>query len=167
MEFIETFWGEKEPLNTLQTVCRSVVIFFIALVILRVSGRRSFGVGTPLDNIVVILVGAILSRAIIGASPFVPVVAAASTIGVLHRLFSWLKVRSTMLAKITEGEKILLYKDDHFIEGNMLRALVEKEDVLQALREKGLPNMINVKYIFMERNGTITIVQKSPAGFAS
>jgi len=161
MEFVETFWGHKEPLTVLQMVCRAIVIFIIALLILRLSGRRSFGVGTPLDNIVVILVGAILSRGVTGASPFLPVVVAGFVIGLLHRLFSWFKVHSSSFAKIAEGEKILLYDNDQFIEANMLRALAEKEDVMQALREDGIAtDLSSVAQVYMERNGTINIVQK-------
>jgi len=49
---------------------RSVVVFVITLLLLRISGRRSFGLRTPLDNIISIILAAVLSRAIVGASPF-------------------------------------------------------------------------------------------------
>lgn len=164
MEFIDTFWGYKEPLNTLQMACRGLVTFVIALVILRVSGRRSFGVGTPLDNIVVILVGAILSRGVIGASPFLPVVITGFVIGILHRFFSWCKVHSPAFARLTEGDKIILYEKGHFIEANMRRALTDREDVMQALRESGSSiELSNVEQIFMERNGTITFIKTGTA----
>jgi len=47
---IEMF-GQGKDLNTLQMSCRGIVVFFIALLLIRISGRRSFGMHTPLDNI--------------------------------------------------------------------------------------------------------------------
>jgi len=161
MEIIERYWGSGEPLSSLQMGCRGIVIFIIALVILRISGRRSFGVGTPLDNIVVILLGAILSRAITGASPFWPVVAASLMIALLHRFFSWCKVYSEAFGKLVEGDKIVLYENNDFNAGNMSRAQVAREDIMQAVREAQLPeDMQQVSRVYMERNGNITVVRK-------
>lgn len=161
MEQVEFLWGNKEPLSTLQMSIRAVVVFLIALIILRISGRRSFGVGTPLDNIVVILMGAILSRTITGASPFLPVIGASLVIAFLHRFFSWCKVHSPFFAKLAEGEKILLYKNSEFIIDNMSRAQVTHSDMQQSVREANhSENMEQVEEVWLERNGNITIINK-------
>ncbi|RYD80354.1 MAG: DUF421 domain-containing protein [Sphingobacteriales bacterium] len=160
MEALEKIWGEGEGLNSLQMAVRGIIVFIIALIILRISGRRSFGVGTPVDNIVVILLGAILSRAVTGASPFIPVLVASLVIALLHRFFSWYKVGHTKFESFAEGDKILLYENSNFIKSNMSRALVGVEDIMQAIREKeGVTNMNNVDKVYMERNGTITITR--------
>ncbi len=162
METLEQIWGKGEQLNSLQMAVRGFVIFVVALIILRISGRRSFGVGTPVDNIVVILLGAILSRAVTGASPFMPVVVASLVIAFLHRFFSFIKVRYPLFERIAEGEKIALYKEGRFNYSNMKRALVSIEDILQAVREsEGTSDMDNVKAVYLERNGTITVTKKN------
>lgn len=160
METFEKIWGEGESLSSLQMAVRGIVVFVAALIILRISGRRSFGVGTPVDNIVVILLGAILSRAVTGASPFFPVLSASLVIALLHRFFSWYKVRHIGFESFAEGDKILLYANSRFLKANMSRALVGVEDIMQAIREKeGVTNMNNVDKVYMERNGTITITR--------
>jgi hypothetical protein len=45
---------------------------------------RSFGGRTALDNIIVILLGALLSRAIVGASGFFPLIASSFVIVIIH-----------------------------------------------------------------------------------
>jgi uncharacterized membrane protein YcaP (DUF421 family) len=158
---IEDLLGTGRSLNVLQMGLRGMAVFVIALVLFRISGRRSFGIGSPLDNIIIILLGAILSRAVVGASPFIPVVATCTIIVLLHRFISWLKAKSISFSKFVEGEKIIVFKDGHFIQSNMNRVQLNKEDVMQEVRKKALTdNLCNIKEIFIERSGHIGIVKK-------
>jgi len=60
-------------------MCRlAAVVFILAYLLICVSGRRSFALRSPLDNIIVILLGAVFSRAVVGASPFLPAMAASA-----------------------------------------------------------------------------------------
>src|ERR1700733_6483361 len=110
METIIKLFGEGKDLNALQMSDRGILMFFIALVLIRISGRRSFGVRSPLDNIITISLGAVMSRAIVGASDFLPVVVTCFVIMLLHRLVGFFIARSKAFARFTEGEKILLFE---------------------------------------------------------
>ena len=161
METLYELFGEGRELNSLQMALRAVVVFFIAWLLLRISGRRSFGFRTPLDNVTAILLGAVLSRAVTGVSPFVPVVVACLCIVVLHRAMAWTIVRNKRILHFIEGDKILLYEKGNFIPGNMRRALVGEEDILQGLRKAGMTEQVQeMEKIFMERSGEISFVKK-------
>jgi len=152
--------GDGKDLSVLQMSLRAMLVFVIALVLIRVSGRRSFGLHAPLDNIIVILLGAILSRAVVGASPFGPVIGATVIIVVMHRLFGLVISRHSRLARGIEGEKIGLYENGRFIHENMSRCMVSPEDIAYAVR-KALQqdDLYSVKRIYMESNGEITVVK--------
>ncbi|MGN6646007.1 MAG: DUF421 domain-containing protein [Cytophaga sp.] len=158
--FIEIFGTGKE-LSPLQMSCRAIVIFIIALVLIRISGRRSFGIKTPLDNIISILLGAILSRAVVGASPFIPIVTACLVLVIIHRFLGWIKIKNTSVGKFVEGSKILLFENGRFIEKNMKRALVCQEDIMQAVRKSALTDHLErIDKVYMERNGEISTIKK-------
>ena len=70
MDLIATIFGEGSELTNWQMAARAVVIFFTTLLLIRVSGRRSFGQRTPFDAATTVLLGAVLSRGVVGASPF-------------------------------------------------------------------------------------------------
>jgi uncharacterized membrane protein YcaP (DUF421 family) len=161
MEWCHFLFGEGKDLNTLQMCSRGVVIFFICLVFIRISGRRSFGLRTPLDNIIVILLGALLSRAVVGASPFIPIVASGLVFVVLHRLLAWVILRNKKIATLVEGNKICLYKENKVLPDKMKRALVSEEDMMQGVRESALTEDLNkIEAIYMERNGNISPIKK-------
>ena len=161
MELILKIFGEGKDLNALQMSSRGVVMFIIALILLRVSGRRSFGLRTPLDNIIVILLGAVMSRAVVGASAFVPVVVCCFVIVLLHRLFGWFIAHSRWFGGFVEGEKITLYDNGKFNDHNMKRALVCKEDIMQGVRKSALTeNIEDISKVYIERNGEISSIKK-------
>ncbi|MBN9482550.1 MAG: hypothetical protein BGO70_18390 [Bacteroidetes bacterium 43-93] len=154
-------FGEGKDLTTLQMCDRGIVVFIIAFILIRISGRRSFGARTSFDNIIVILLGAVLSRAVVGVSPFVPVVASCLCIVLLHRLVGWMIAHSPRMARIIEGNKMLLYEKGEFIPGNMGKALVCREDVMQGVRGAALTDDLDkIERIYMERNGSITTIKK-------
>jgi uncharacterized membrane protein YcaP (DUF421 family) len=158
--FIKIF-GEGKELNTLQMSCRGVVVFIIALILIRISGRRSFGIRTPLDNIIVILLGAILSRAVVGASSFLPVVVTCFAVVILHRIFGWLIVKNKRFGRVVEGSKILLFENNDFISRSLEKALVCREDVMQGIRKSALTEDLDkIDKVYMERNGEISAVKK-------
>jgi uncharacterized membrane protein YcaP (DUF421 family) len=159
--FLITIFGEGKDLNALQMSSRGIVIFIIALILIRLSGRRSFGVRTPLDNIIAISLGAILSRAVVGASGFLPVVVCCFVIVILHRILGGLVVSNKAFARFIEGDKILLFKDGSFIPQNMKKALVCEEDVMQGIRKSTLTeDMSGIEKVYMERNGEISAIKK-------
>ena len=161
MNWIIQLFGQGKDLTALQMSIRGLTIFIIALLLIRISGRRSFGLHTPLDNIVTILLGAILSRTVVGASPFLPVICCCFVIVITHRLLGILISRHERISRILEGDKLLLFKDGQFIEKNMKKAQVCKENIIQGIRESALTEDLDkIEKVYMERNGVLSIIKK-------
>lgn len=162
MEIFYRIFGEGKDLNALQMSSRGLVVFFIALLLIRISGRRSFGLRTPLDNIIVIVLGAILSRAVVGASAFVPVIICCLIIVILHRTFGWLIATGKHFGRMMEGNKMLLYENGRFKRDEMKKALVCEEDLMQGIRKSALTeDMAQIDKVYMERNGDISAIKKA------
>ena len=84
MQTIHELFGQGFNLNILQMTLRAIVIFFIALVLIRYTGMRMFGIKSAFDICVTIIYGAVLARAIVGASPFIPTIVASSSLVIVH-----------------------------------------------------------------------------------
>lgn len=162
METIYLLFGDGESLNTLQMMLRAVIIFFIALALVRIAGRRTFGMRAPLDNIIVFLFGAVLGRAVVGASPFIPTVCACLAISIIHRLLAWLSVQHPWVGKFVKGRKIsLLTEDGALSKKNMKRSLASREDIMEEIRLRiHTDSLDDVEKLYMERSGEISAIKK-------
>ncbi len=162
MHTIIEIFGQGKDLNVLQMTCRGIVIFLVAWILIRISGRRSFGLHMPLDNIITIMLGAVLSRALVGASDFLSVIVSCTVIVLLHRGVAWLFVHNPKFSKFVEGEKMILFNSGEFIRNNMDKAQVCQEDIMQGVRKSALTNDLdNIEQIFIERNGEISSIKKT------
>lgn len=103
MSLLLIIFGEGRDLDSLQMSARAVAVFFSGLVFIRIAGRRSFGQRSPFDYVVAILLGATLSRVIVGASPAIPTVAASLVIVLVHRILAWGCVYSPKLERLIVG----------------------------------------------------------------
>jgi len=161
MKTIELLFGHGKDLEIYQMCVRAISIFLLTLLMIRIAGRRAFGMRSALDNIIVILLGAVLSRAVVGASPFIHVIAASFVLVILYRIFAWLILKSSTLRRIIQGDKHLLYSRGKFLQDNMDKALICKAEIMQSVREviqEG--GLDHIDSIYMERNGTVSIVKK-------
>ena len=161
MDILIKIFGEGKDLTAWQMSSRGIVVFMIALLLIRISGRRSFGIRAPLDNIIIILLGAILSRAVVGASEFLPVIVSCFVIVVMHRGVGWLIVNSKVIGRLIESDKIILYEKGKYVKQHLKRVQLTEEDVMQGVRKSALTEDLNeIKHIYIERNGEISAVRK-------
>lgn len=164
MSIVIALFGEGKDLDTLQMSARAVVAFLCTLVLIRISGRRSFGQRSSFDYVVAILLGATLSRFIVGASPAVPTIAASLTLVFLHRVLGWLCVQSRFVDRLLGGTARRVYQDGKFDDVQMSAALITREDVYETTRDKlHATTLDEVESALLERNGQISIIVKRGA----
>jgi uncharacterized membrane protein YcaP (DUF421 family) len=161
MEWVDTIFGHGTDLNSLQMSSRAILIFFITLLLLRIAGIRTFGKKSAFDNVITILLGSILSRAVVGASPFIPTVLGCLAFVLVHRLLARLSFRNDRIGRIIKGEKASLYAGGQENETNMRGAHISHKDLLEGIRLKiNESSFENVEEIFIERNGEISVIKK-------
>jgi uncharacterized membrane protein YcaP (DUF421 family) len=156
--------GAGEQLTPLQMSCRAFVTFFIALPLIRIAGMRTFGRKSAFDIIVGIMLGALLVRGVIGASPFFSVVAAGFVSVILHRLIASIAVSHEWIGKIVKGENRVLYKNGAIQWKEMRKSGVSEKDLMERVRiEANVTCLDEIEEARMERDGEISVVKKTSA----
>jgi uncharacterized membrane protein YcaP (DUF421 family) len=161
MKLLYQLFGEGKDLSVIQMCDRAIVIYFIALLMLRISGRRTFGKKTAFDNTIVFILGAVLSRAVVGASDFVPTVASCLVLVLLHRGLAWLSIRSQSIRYILEGKSIRLYHNNHLEKENLNRSLIGEDELKGDLRMKAnIGSLDDADEVYMETSGEVSVIKK-------
>jgi len=128
---------------------------------LRIAGIRTFGKKTAFDLVIIIMLGAVLSRAIVGASPFVPIICASLVMVLIHRLLGILSYHSDFIGRLVKGEKKSLYKNGVPDKTNMRQVQISRNDIMEEVRVSlNQDNLRDVEEIFIERNGKISIIKR-------
>jgi uncharacterized membrane protein YcaP (DUF421 family) len=161
MEWIKTVFGEGQDLDCLRMSSRAVLTFFVTLLLIRIAGIRTFGKKSAFDNVIIILLGSVLARAVVGASPYIPTVVACLSFVLVHRLLAWLSLYSDRIGRWVKGEKASLYAQGKRNKDNMRHSLISEKDLEEGLRLAANEGALDqVEEIFIERNGEISVVKK-------
>lgn len=161
MGLFEQFIGTGKELTISQMTIRTIIVFLYSLLLIRIAGKRSFGMKMPLDNVLTILLGAILSRAIVGASLFFPIFCSSLALTLLYRLFGGLAYYSKWIGKMAKGSSQLLYQDEKLIEENMKKSMITPQDLMEGVRiNSNVDSLDKVKTVYEERNGEISVIKK-------
>jgi uncharacterized membrane protein YcaP (DUF421 family) len=157
---INNLFGSGEQLTPLQMGARAFIMFFITLALIRIGGMRIFGKKTAFDNILVIMLGAVLARGVVGASPFFSTVAAAAVMVIIHKILALLAMKYIWIGKIVKGVHRPLYKNGELNWKNMSIATISKDDLMEGVRlQLNSDSLEDVKEAYIEKNGQVSVIE--------
>ena len=162
MEWLKELLGtHTENLEPQHMAARAVVMFAVSLVLIRISSLRLLGKQTAFDHLTVLMLGAMLGRAIVVGQSMAGSILAATVIIILHRISAWITFKSRFAGSIIKGKALQLIKDEEYIDSNLSKAHITKNDIEEALRvELKSTDPSRIKEAFLERSGKISIIEK-------
>jgi uncharacterized membrane protein YcaP (DUF421 family) len=159
---LHSLFGSGEDLNPLQMGVRSFLMFFIALILIRIGGMRIFGKKSAFDYIIIIMLGAVLARGVVGASPFFSTVVASAVMILIHKVLAMLSMKFTSVGKLVKGIHRPLYENGRRDTRNMQVVAISDDDLLEAVRlQINQTSLDNVEKIIIEKNGELSVIKKS------
>ena len=143
------------------TVWKAAAAYLVILFAMRLIGRRTASQQAPFDMVVLFLFGGMTTAAILGEDrSFTAAMTGIFTVGLMHVLVSWLKLRSVLFERIVDGTPIVVYEEGRWSEDQMRTLRMQEADIRTAMRQQGLIEMEAVRYAIIERDGTISIIPK-------
>jgi uncharacterized membrane protein YcaP (DUF421 family) len=162
MEIVNDLFGHGPDLNSLQMSVRAIIVFFIALLLIRFTGMRIFGIKSAFDTCIIIMLGSVLSRAIVGVSPFIPTIIASVVLMLIHKIIASISVSNQFVSHLVKGKPLSLYKNGVLDQKNLKKCSLSFGDVMEEIRLAiNQNNLDNIEEIFMERTGKISVIEKS------
>lgn len=146
-------------------VLRSIVIYAVFFVGLRLFGKRELGQFTTFDLVLILLVANALQPAITGPdNSLTGGVIIIITLLLLNRSVAWLRSRWTWLDELVEPPPTVIARDGAWLKKEMEDEGLSLEDGEMALREHGVAKIDDVKLAVLEEDGSISVITKDAAG---
>ncbi len=147
--------------GALQMALRTLVVYALSLIIVRLGSKRFLSEATAFDVIVGIMLGSVMSRAINGSAPFVPTVLSGTVLVGIHWLLGILAFHAGWFGTLVKGSPVLLIKDGEVQEQNMRQTGLSPNDLEQALRlRSNQTDPAKIKLAYLERNGGISVIPR-------
>jgi uncharacterized membrane protein YcaP (DUF421 family) len=141
-------------------VLRAAAGYFILLFAVRLIGRRTASMMAPFDLVLLFLFGGITIGAVMGEDhSFVGAVSAVFTIGLMHILVSWAKLRFRLVSRIIDGTPVVVFEHGRWNETRMRALRLSEQDVMAAARQRGIERLEQIRYAIAERDGKIAIIE--------
>lgn len=147
----------------MDAVLRAVAIWFVLMLLFRVTGKRTLSQATTFDFVLLLIVGEATQQALLGEDFSITMSAIViATLFAVDRVADFLGYKFPKLDRVMESVPVILVDDGKLLHDRMKRAHVGEEEILQSAREThGLESMAQVKYAVLERSGGISVVPRS------
>ena len=154
--------GQHDNLSVAQMALRSALVFCIGYILLRIGGWKIFGKKSALDYVIIIVMGSILAKIIIGDTAFFPGTMACLVMVLLSRCISGLCARYKGFSHLIEGRPLILYGEGRVFWENMIAASVSYKHLMQSLRlEMNTEDLQDIEVAQLESSGRISFIVKS------
>lgn len=150
--------GEQPGFYISEIIFRVLFIYFFSLIFLRAGGKRSRQQVTPNDVLMMVALGSVVGDVMF--NPSVSLLYAGViilTIVLLQYLIAKIKQQSNALETFIDSKPIMLIKWGKWLEDQVENENITKDEVRSALRLKGVRNLEEVEYAFLEITGNYSI----------
>jgi uncharacterized membrane protein YcaP (DUF421 family) len=146
----------------MDVVIRAAVAFVFIFGLTRLIGRRELSSLEPFDLILLVVIGDLAQQGITQSDySFTGLVLALGTFGMLTVLVSYLVYKVRFLRPMLEGRPLILIQDGEFVEHNMKRERITREEVAGAARlEIDCDKLSEIKWAVLESNGRISFIKE-------
>ena len=143
----------------MDTVFKAAAAYLFVLFTMRLIGRRAASQQAPFDMVVLFLIGGLTTAAILGEDrSFTAAMTAVFTVGLVHFAVSWLKLRSVWIERLIDGTPIVVMDEGRWLPDEMRRLRMQRADVRTAMRQQGMIEEAKLRYVVVERDGTISLI---------
>jgi uncharacterized membrane protein YcaP (DUF421 family) len=155
------FGTEPKSLTFAQIAARGLIVFVVALIMVRLGDKRFLSKKTAFDAILGLILASMLARAVNGSASFWPTLGGGFVLVGFHRLIAFGSRRWHKFGILVKGTSDLVVRDGRIIDSGMRRNDLSEHDLQEDMRLKGqLDDVAKIKVAYAERNGQISIVPK-------
>jgi uncharacterized membrane protein YcaP (DUF421 family) len=152
------FIGDGDAMLLLEVAFRTAFLYTYAIIIVRLLGKRGLSNLSPFEYVVVFAAGTATGEPML--YPEVPLLygmIVLTTIVAAHRFVARVTRDSHRLELLLEGQPTLVVRDGAPVGDALESEQLSIEELLMELRLKGVENVGQVRYAFLEPSGELSV----------
>lgn len=147
---------------------RTVILYFFLILIVRIMGKRQIGQLQPGELVITIMISEIAVLPIQDDNvSILNAVIPVSILAVLEVGISFIALKSINLRNLLQGNSVIVIKNGQPDIKQMKKLRYSTDDLLEALRQKGVFSIDDVQYAIAETDGSLSILLKPEKRTAS
>lgn len=146
----------------IEIILRSIGMFFVALLMIRILGKKNPTKMTPFKYINYNVLGIIIT--LISVKVIKNIYFGITALGIwflLSLAIDYLSIKSKWVDDLVNGQETVLVKHGKVMEENLMQERLTGKDLLRELRTKNAFSFADVEFALMESNGDINVLLKS------
>lgn len=146
----------------LQILLKSLFLYFLVLILIRIIGKRNISRETPfkfVNYVVIAIIAALISLNIVPNLAYGLIALGVWALALIA--IENLSSKSKWVHEWVEGKETILVKHGRIMEENLSEVRLAPEDLLRELRSRDAFNLADVEFAIMESNGEINVLLKS------
>lgn len=141
---------------------KSIVTFFLVLLVVRLMGKRQLGEMQPFELVITFIIAEV--ACIPMNDPYIPFyygIIPILTLGLLHIVMSFLARKSLVVRRLLSGRSMIVIDPDGIVYDNLKKMNLNVNDLVEAIRSAGYMDISEIEYAIFETNGKLCVVEKS------
>jgi uncharacterized membrane protein YcaP (DUF421 family) len=146
-------------LDVIRIIGRTVFLFFLTLLAIRIMGKRSVSNLAPFDLAVIIIIGSVAAIPMEEHTRLVHGIVPILMLAILQWVMAWISMRWRPFERITQGVSRVLVKDGKILHKNLRAERVSMADLWIELRIAGIDDISEVKQATLEPDGLVSVIK--------
>ena len=142
-------------------IIKTAIIYFFAMLAIRLMGKRQAGQLQPFELIIAIMIAEVASTPMDGAgTPITYGIVPIIVLLALHNLIALISLKSQKLRAFFSGKPSIIIHKGVICEKELKKLKYNLNDLLEQLRAKDVMDLSDVHYAVLETNGDLSVMLK-------
>ena len=143
------------------TFVRSIILYVIVLVVMRLMGKREIGQLQPFELAIAIMIADLASVPMSEVGiPIINGIIPILSLLVMHLIISFINLKSIKMRQLICGKPSFLIYRGKINEKVLIKERFTINELQERLRANNINNLADVEYAILETSGQVSIIQK-------
>lgn len=138
---------------------RTIIVFLLLIISIRIMGKRQLGELEPLELVVAVLISNLAAQPLQDTGiPLIYGIVPVLTLLASQLIISGISVKSVRFRRLLSGKPSILIDNGVIVQSEMKKCRISLDELYVELRINGITDISTVKHAILETDGTLSVL---------